>query len=392
MPLPRQIVLPVGIDHRMRLGQERPGKMVIDHHRVEAERGGRKQRIMGIDAAIERHQQLDALARQPFDGGAARPIAFGDAIRNMDLRRDPEGPEIEHEQRRRGDAVDIVVGDDADHLARDDGAGQPVGARFEIADRRRLRHEGTQPRAQNVGAAIDRDAASRQHPAENLGDAESLGDGERRPSVPETRAPVAAGQRPPDIEKMPGLRHGRANRRRLRIQRTVPVAERITIVGGDMRAVEPDARQHRSVGDPGGGEHDITGGKLGKLEFMVGVLDPHAPRPLPLLGLLQHQPSLHLSADAAQRRRRQHALRGATDAEIDVDAGILVGGVDDAGDIAVADQPDGPPTLRIASISSAWRGRSRMQAVMSDGDTPLAFASRLMFSPGGRSRSTVPAG
>ncbi len=39
MPLPRQIVLPVGIDHRMRLGQERPGKMVIDHHRVEAERG-----------------------------------------------------------------------------------------------------------------------------------------------------------------------------------------------------------------------------------------------------------------------------------------------------------------------------------------------------------------
>ena len=50
---------------------------------------------------------------------------------------------------------------------------------------------------------------------------------------------------------------------------------------------------------------------------------------------------LHLPADAAQRGRRQHALGRAADAEIDVDAGFVgIGGVDDAGDIAIADQAD----------------------------------------------------
>ena len=48
---------------------------------------------------------------------------------------------------------------------------------------------------------------------------------------------------------------------------------------------------------------------------------------------------LHLAADAAQRRRRQYALGRAADAEIDVDAGLVgLGGVDDAGDVAVGDQ------------------------------------------------------
>jgi hypothetical protein len=47
---------------------------------------------------------------------------------------------------------------------------------------------------------------------------------------------------------------------------------------------------------------------------------------------------------------------------IDVDAGFFgVGGVDHAGDVAVGDQADAAPVARVAAISSAWRGRSRMQ-------------------------------
>ena len=50
---------------------------------------------------------------------------------------------------------------------------------------------------------------------------------------------------------------------------------------------------------------------------------------------------MHLATGAAQRRRREHAFRRAARAEIDVDAGLFrVRGVDDAGDVAVADQPD----------------------------------------------------
>ena len=62
-------------------------------------------------------------------------------------------------------------------------------------------------------------------------------------------------------------------------------------------------------------------------------------RALALLVGVEHQPALHLPADAAQRRRRQHAFRRAADAEIDVDAGARrIGGVNDAGDVAVGDE------------------------------------------------------
>ena len=62
---------------------------------------------------------------------------------------------------------------------------------------------------------------------------------------------------------------------------------------------------------------------------------------LALLVAVDDQPPAHLPADAAERRRREHALRRAAAAEIDVDAGRLrIGRVDDAGNVAVADQPD----------------------------------------------------
>ena len=52
------------------------------------------------------------------------------------------------------------------------------------------------------------------------------------------------------------------------------------------------------------------------------------------------QPALHLAADRAQRRGREHALGRAADAEIDVDAAVGPRGRDHAGDVAVADQAD----------------------------------------------------
>ena len=49
---------------------------------------------------------------------------------------------------------------------------------------------------------------------------------------------------------------------------------------------------------------------------------PIFARALALLLGVEDQPALHLAADAAQRRRRQHAFGRAADAEIDVDAGL----------------------------------------------------------------------
>ena len=50
------------------------------------------------------------------------------------------------------------------------------------------------------------------------------------------------------------------------------------------------------------------------------------------------------------------------------------------------------PSLRIAAIMSAWRGRSSRMAVISDGLTPLALARLTMLSSTEASRSTVPLG
>jgi hypothetical protein len=48
---------------------------------------------------------------------------------------------------------------------------------------------------------------------------------------------------------------------------------------------------------------------------------------------------LHLAADAAQRRRRQHAFGRAAGPDIHVDAGIVwIGAMDDTRDIAVGDE------------------------------------------------------
>ena len=70
------------------------------------------------------------------------------------------------------------------------------------------------------------------------------------------------------------------------------------------------------------------------------VGDPHAARAGTLVVVAEHQAPHHLAAGALQRRRRQHALGGAADTHVDVDAGFGARGGDHPGDVAVLDQPD----------------------------------------------------
>ena len=67
---------------------------------------------------------------------------------------------------------------------------------------------------------------------------------------------------------------------------------------------------------------------------------PDAGRAGPLVGVAEHQAALELAADALQRRAGQHALRRAALPDIEVDAGLGVGGVHHAGHVAVGDQID----------------------------------------------------
>ena len=67
---------------------------------------------------------------------------------------------------------------------------------------------------------------------------------------------------------------------------------------------------------------------------------PHLAARRALVVVAEQQPALELAADAAQRRRREHALGRAARAHIDVDRRVGIGDRDHPGDVAVGDQHD----------------------------------------------------
>src|SRR5690606_153763 len=110
--------------------------------------------------------------------------------------------------------------------------------------------------------------------------------------------------------------------------------------GGDDRVlVEAHAVEEAAVGDTGRREQHVAGGHLFDEIFPVGIGDAHAAGALALFVGIEDQPALHEAADAAERRGRQHALGRTARTHVDVDAGFFgVGRVDDAGNVAVADE------------------------------------------------------
>src|SRR5690349_1337781 len=117
-------------------------------------------------------------------------------------------------------------------------------------------------------------------------------------------------------------------------------------LGLDHVLLEAHALQQRSGGDAGCREHAVALHHVADAVDLARILDAHLAGALALLLGVEHQAALHLSADAGERRGREHALRRAADAEIDVDAGRLrIGGMDHAGDVAVGDEAHPRPRL-----------------------------------------------
>src|SRR5579862_6310797 len=111
--------------------------------------------------------------------------------------------------------------------------------------------------------------------------------------------------------------------------------------GLDDAVAEAHAAQHAAVGHAGRREQTIAAHHVLDLIFLARVLDAHLGGALALLVGIDDEAALHLAADAAQRRRREHAFGRAADAEINVDAGFArLGGMDDPGHVAVGDQTD----------------------------------------------------
>ena len=95
--------------------------MVVDHHHVDALGLEAGDFLAGGGAAVHGEQQVGfrALAHAAFERGLVEAVAFAAADRNEMARLGAVGLEDAPAERDRGDAVDVVVAEDADLLVRD---------------------------------------------------------------------------------------------------------------------------------------------------------------------------------------------------------------------------------------------------------------------------------
>ena len=141
----REIVVPVRIDDH-RLGQLRVDLVMIDDDGVEAEPRGFGERLEARGAAVDGDEELGAALGETTDRLDVRPIAFEDAVGNMEQRVEAAAAQEAREQRRRGRTVDVVVAEDGDGFPtlhgigdahrRDRHVGEDIGVGHQALERR----------------------------------------------------------------------------------------------------------------------------------------------------------------------------------------------------------------------------------------------------------------
>src|SRR3712207_2246059 len=106
---------------------------------------------------------------------------------------------------------------------------------------------------------------------------------------------------------------------------------------------EPDPPQELAVGDPGGGEeHVVTADQVVDGQDLVEVV-AGVNGGLPFFVVAGPQPAVHGAAEALERAGGDDALGGAADADGHIDPGVLPGGHDGPGDVAVEEELDPGP-------------------------------------------------
>ncbi len=97
-------------------------------------------------------RQLDAALGEGADGVHIRTVAFENPVGNMHDRIEPAVPQIAGEQRRSGGAVYVVIAENCDALAVDNGLREARARRFHIGELMRVGHQ-----AFDAGIEIGRD-------------------------------------------------------------------------------------------------------------------------------------------------------------------------------------------------------------------------------------------
>ena len=99
------------------VGQRRARPVVVGHDHLEPEGLRLRDLVDGGDPAVDRQHEPDALVGEPAEGVARDAVALLEAARKMPDDVRAELAQEQHRERRRADAVDVVVAVDADPLA-----------------------------------------------------------------------------------------------------------------------------------------------------------------------------------------------------------------------------------------------------------------------------------
>jgi hypothetical protein len=120
------------------VGQLLGRAMVVGHDHVHAELSGSRHLRGCRDAAVDRDDQLHALAGQPLQCLGADAVALLEAAGQVPADLGAQRPQHQNGQRRRADAVGVVVAVHADPLARLHGGQDAVAGAGHVAEQQRV--------------------------------------------------------------------------------------------------------------------------------------------------------------------------------------------------------------------------------------------------------------
>ena len=152
--------------------------MVVDDDDVGAERAGDRQRLDAGGAAVDRDDELGAVAGERLDGLAARAVALGHAVGDVDAGGEAVRGEEALQERGRAGAVDVVVAEHGDGLPAHDRIGQPRRALVHVAHGAGIGHQRLEGGVERHRHLVEADAARGEHPAQQLRQAVTLADGD----------------------------------------------------------------------------------------------------------------------------------------------------------------------------------------------------------------------
>ena len=152
----------VGVDQRMRDREQACTLMVVDDDDIEPGRLGFFQRLERLRSAVDAHRDAGTAPFQLDQRFAGRAVAFHQPVGDIDDWRRSEPPEEEHEQRRAGRAVDVIVAEDRDRLALLHRVGEPLGALVHVLEAARVGQEVADPRVAVTSEIVAGDAAGEQ--------------------------------------------------------------------------------------------------------------------------------------------------------------------------------------------------------------------------------------